>query len=332
MEFGINLGMPNPSLSPTQQLEDWRATLRTTKEAGFSFVSALHQWLSHPFQFLSPFPILAWMAGQFPELNFMTGVLQLPALNPAQFAEDVVTLDYLTEGRCLIGVGLGYRPDLFQAVGAEKSQRTALFEESLEIAKGLWSGERVNHNGAHFHISGQLARVPVQQPHPPIVIGAQSKGAVIRAGTLGDGWYIPSQVGEDDLDELFPIYLAARRTAGKTGAGVTVLTRNVCIADTDEAAKDHAAGFMNDTYAAYRPLGLEERTTVRVHRTFEEEITTRAVVGSVATCQRRLSSILLRYPVSHLQLRPQGPGFTGSEDGLRKSLMLLGERVLPSLV
>ena len=201
------------------------------------------------------------MAGQFPAFSYLTGVLQLPALNPAQFAEEVVTLDYLTNGQCMIGVGLGYRPELFRAVGAEKSQRVGRFEEAIDIARRLWTGADIDHDGYHFKIKGQLGRVPTQSPHPPIVIGAQSVGAVARAGAIGDGRYIPSQAGEDDLEELFPIYLEARRLSGRTGVGNIVLTRNVCIADTDDEAKNFASTFMTDTFGAYRKLGLEERTT-----------------------------------------------------------------------
>jgi len=107
---------------------------------------------------------------------------------------------------------------------------------------------------------------------------------------------------------------------------------NVCVADTDQAALDHAATFMGDTFGAYRSLGLEEKTTIRVHRSFEEEVSGRAIVGSAATCVDRLRALVDRYPISHLQLRPQGPGFVGGEQGLRESLRLLASSVLPKLL
>ena len=331
MECGINLGMPNPTLAPADQLGEWRQTLAAAREAGFSFVSFLHQWLSHPFQFLAPLPTLAWKAGQFPDFHYATGVLQLPVLNPVQLAEDVMTADYLTNGRFLLGVGLGYRPELFEAAGARRDDRVARFEEAIELMRALWSGAEVDHDGKFFTCHGRLARRPVQRPHPPIIIGAQSRGAARRAGLLGEGWYIPSQVAEPDLDDLFPVYLDARREAGRPGPGVVILTRNVCVAPTDEQAVEHARGFMGDTFGAYRAWGLEERTTVRVHRGFDEEISQRAIVGSVDTCRRRLRTLCERFPISHLQLRPQGPGFQSTEAGLRQALGLLGAEVLPAL-
>jgi alkanesulfonate monooxygenase SsuD/methylene tetrahydromethanopterin reductase-like flavin-dependent oxidoreductase (luciferase family) len=329
MQFGINLGMPSPALAPAEQLDEWRHTLAVAERAGYSFVSVLHQWLSHPFQFLAPFPVLAWLAGQAPGLTYMTGVLQLPVLNPAQLAEDVVTADYLTNGRFMLGVGIGYRPELFQAAGADRADRVARFTEALSVMTALLSGAQVDHSGRFFEVHGRLARVP--SAPVPVVAGGQSFGAVRRAGRLGLGWYVPSQVGEDDLAELVPAFLAARAEAGHGGDPVLVLTRNVCVADTDSAALAHAATFMGDTFGAYRTLGLEEKTTVRVHRSFEEEVSKRAIVGSTATCTDRLRALVDRYPVSHLQLRPQGPGFVGGEQGLRESLSLLGNDVLPKL-
>ncbi|HEX5114179.1 MAG TPA: LLM class flavin-dependent oxidoreductase [Pseudonocardiaceae bacterium] len=329
MDFGINLGMPNPGMKPDEQLAEWRRTLAAAGEAGFTFVSGLHQWLSHPFQFLSPLPTLAWMAGQFPDFHYATGVLQLPVLNPVQLAEDVMTADYLTGGKFILGVGLGYRPELFQAAGADRADRVARFEEAVVLMRALWTDGEVHHDGRFFQCHGTLARRPMTEP--PVVVGAQSRGAAERAGRLGDGWYIPSQVAEPDLAELFPVYLEARRAAGKSGAGTVVLTRNVCVAPTDQEAVDHARTFMGDTFGAYRTWGLEESTTVRVHRTFDEEISQRAVVGSVDTCRDRLRALCDRFPVSHLQLRPQGPGFQATEAGLRDALGLLGEHVLPAL-
>lgn len=331
MEFGINLGMPAAGLAARSQQDEWRKTLDVADRSGFGFVSVLHQWLSHPFSFLSPFPVMSWMAGQFPRFTYATGVLQLPVLNPVQLAEDVVTADYLTDGRFMLGVGLGYRPELFQAAGARRADRVARFEEALAVLTALVSGQPVEHDGEFFQVHGQLARAATQSPRPPVIIGAQSRGAAVRAGRLGDGWYIPSQVGEDDLAELMPAYLDARRSTNRDGPGVVVLTRNVCIADTDAAAIEHAAGFMHDTFGAYRTWGLEETTTVRVHRSFDEEVNHRAIVGSVETCTRRLVELVRAHPVTHLQLRPQGPGFVGGEEGLRSSLELLGREVLPVL-
>lgn len=331
MQFGINLGMPAAGMPPATQLGEWRETLAVAQSSGFNFVSVLHQWLSHPFSFLSPFPVLSWLAGQCPGLSYTTGVLQLPVLNPAQLAEDVVTADYLTDGKFMLGVGLGYRPELFTAAGARREDRVARFEEALTVVSALVTGQRVDHDGRFFQVHGQLARAAIQSPRPPVIIGAQSRGAAIRAGALGDGWYIPSQVGEDDLAELVPAYLEGRRSSGRDGVGIIVLTRNVCVADTDDAAVDHASGFMQDTFGAYRGWGLEEATTVRVHRSFQEEISRRAIVGSVDTCRRRLVELTKAYPVTHLQLRPQGPGFVGGEQGLRSSLRLLGQEILPAL-
>lgn len=330
MQFGLNLGMPGP-LPAAEQLDEWRRTLAVAEECEFSFVSVLHQWLSHPFSFLSPFQVIAWMAAQFPSFEYMTGVLQLPVLNPAQLAEDVVSADYFSGGRFSLGVGLGYRPELFAAAGARRGDRVARFVEAVDVMRKLWTGESVAHTGRFYDVHGQLARRPIQDPHPPIVVGAQSDGGVRRAGAIADGWCIPSQVGDDDLARLIPIYLAARAQSGREGPGILILTRNVCIAATDEEAVEHASTFMADTFGAYRRWGLEEPKTVRVHRSFEEEISERSVVGSAETCARRLAALAGAYPVTHLLLRPQGPGFSGSEDGLRRSLRLLSEQVLPAV-
>src|SRR5216117_1777385 len=128
---------------------------------GFEWVSIGHHWVSHPPVWPQPIPLLARLAPETGRLRLKTSMLLLPLLNPVDAAENVATLDHITHGRLDVGVAIGYREKELEAAGLTRRDRVAKLEESIALAKRLWSGEEVTFDGAYGRVdAGRMGFTP----------------------------------------------------------------------------------------------------------------------------------------------------------------------------
>ncbi len=179
MEVGLYIRdyMEDPDRPMHQQVEEAAEVCRRAKALGFSVIYAPQHYISHPTVWMQPMQTLARLAPDAEGLKLLTGVLLLPYHNPVDLAEQTVTLDHISNGRFILGAGIGYRVAELSAFGTNRRDRVSRFEESLELMKLLWSGEEISFEGKHWQAQGvKLGLTPVQKPHPPIWIAAQSRG------------------------------------------------------------------------------------------------------------------------------------------------------------
>jgi probable F420-dependent oxidoreductase len=169
---------------------------RAAERAGFdaAFVTdhpaPEDRWLrSGGHQALDPFVALSFVAAATTRLRVQTHVLVAAYRNPFLAAKAIATLDVLSRGRVIVGVAAGYLEPEFAALGVDYAERNELTDETLVTMKRIWSGESLSVEGRHFRAAGHtvLPR-PVQQPHPPLWIGGNSRRAMRRAVEHGDGW------------------------------------------------------------------------------------------------------------------------------------------------
>lgn len=133
---------------------------------------------------------LAFLAGQCERLKLGTGIIILPQRNPVELAKELATLDVVSHGRLLFGLGAGYLEPEFRAMGIPFEDRGARTDEYIDAIKVLWTEEKPRFDGETVHFSGIDAQPrPVQQPHPPIHVGGHSAPALRRAVQRGNGWY-----------------------------------------------------------------------------------------------------------------------------------------------
>lgn len=138
---------------------------------------------------LDPFAALSYVAAVTTKLKLHTHIVVLPYRNPFVTAKAAATVDVLSEGRLILGVGGGYLRGEFAALGVDFDSRGAQMDDAIEAMKAVWSGETVVRESPSYNAIGNMARpLPVQQPHPPIWIGGNSDRAMRRAIELGDGW------------------------------------------------------------------------------------------------------------------------------------------------
>jgi probable F420-dependent oxidoreductase len=175
-------------------------TLAGDAERFPGFVDALERrgfdslWLSERLTGPAPDPLvaLAVAAGRTRRLKLGTSVLVVPGRNPVVLAKELASLDRLSGGRLLPGVGLGAPvPAEHRAFGVDRRARAGLFDEALTLIRRLWTEDDVHHEGDHFHVDGVTLRPrPLQQPID-VWLGGTAPSELRRTGRLGDGW-LPS--------------------------------------------------------------------------------------------------------------------------------------------
>lgn len=140
--------------------------------------------------FLDPGVALSHIAAHTARLRLGTGVIILPQRNPVVLAKELASLDVVSKGRLIFGLGAGYLEPEFRALGAPFEQRAAVTDEAIEVLKALWTMEKPAYKGRFFSFGGIDSQPrPVQKPHPPIIVGGMSRNGARRAARYGNGWY-----------------------------------------------------------------------------------------------------------------------------------------------
>jgi probable F420-dependent oxidoreductase len=170
---------------------------KTLEEAGFSGANVTDhpcpsgRWLDaggHDAQ--DPFVMLSLVAAVTTRLRLQTGILVLPYRNPFVTARAAASLDVFSGGRLTLGLGAGYMKGEFFALGADFDKRNDVMDEYLRAMKAAWTGEDFSFEGDNYSVREcRIQPTPIQRPHPPLLVGGNSRRAIRRAAELGDGWY-----------------------------------------------------------------------------------------------------------------------------------------------
>jgi probable F420-dependent oxidoreductase len=192
--FGLNMW---PCVTP----EAVTAVARAAEDAGFeSFWGGEHIALPDPPTTSTPMSprtvfldlgvTIAFAAAHTARLRFGTGIMILPLRNPVILAKQLASVDVMSRGRFILGVGVSNIEQEYQAVGMPFDHKGKRAEEIIAVMKSLWTMERPQFRGRFFSLDGVRAEPrPVQKPHFPIIFGGKSKYAFDRTARLGNGWY-----------------------------------------------------------------------------------------------------------------------------------------------
>jgi probable F420-dependent oxidoreductase len=202
--------------------------------------------------YLEPVATLAAAAMCTSHARLGASVFILGHRHPVVMAKMLTTIDALSEGRLICGVGVGWWKEELEILGAPFHERGRQADEILRAFKALWTMDNPSFEGRYFrfHDIG-FAPKPVQKPHPPIWVGGDSPGAFRRVATLGDGWHAtsksPAEVGEA-LTRLRAACDAARRDFGTVGLSMRFSLRDDLLAQGAQAVIDRLG--------EYKRLGL----------------------------------------------------------------------------
>jgi alkanesulfonate monooxygenase SsuD/methylene tetrahydromethanopterin reductase-like flavin-dependent oxidoreductase (luciferase family) len=271
--------------SPTRIIDEAIEVVAAASRMGFAWVSIGQHWLSHPTVWPQPFPLLARLAPETGRMRLKTSVLLLPILNAVEVAESVATLDHITHGRLDIGVAIGYRELELGVAGLARADRVAKLEESLDLMKRLWRGEEVHFKGRYARVEGgRMGFTPVQTPHPPLEMGAQSEGAARRAARLTDGVFFGPQLGWTDVARFGAMFREERATLRGATAGYVGASRSLIVGASKEDAAAAARAYLEKTFAMYRAWRMQEPTMGRLQLGFDTSLDDWTIHGSPADC------------------------------------------------
>lgn len=184
---------------------------------------------------------LTWIASKTSRVRLGTSVLVMPYLHPMVLAKELATLDWLSGGRLVVGLGVGSLPQENALLGVDYDDRGALSNEFIEVLDLLWTGNRTDFDGEHYSFEGAVSSPkPLQQPRPMILIGGNRPPALRRVGRLGDGWH-GMALSPESVAKRLPTIRAAAEAAGRAEMPTEVSMRLTADELTPELAGEYAA-------------------------------------------------------------------------------------------
>jgi alkanesulfonate monooxygenase SsuD/methylene tetrahydromethanopterin reductase-like flavin-dependent oxidoreductase (luciferase family) len=292
----------------------------------------------------APLTIAAAIAARTTRLKVGTAVQVLPLANPLRLAEEVATVDQISRGRLIFGVGRSGFARAYEAYGVPYAESRERFVEALAILRAAWSSPSFSYEGAYHRYEGvSVTPRPYQQPHPPIRVAANSPETFPAVGA--EGYDLLAAVRLGTLSELAPhldAYRAAYRAAGHPGEGAVFLRLPVYVADTERQAVDEPEPSIMQFY---RQLGAQleasataagarasEQRDARGQRlqgiSYAEARRDKVVVGTPETVAERLACLSTELGLNGIMAELNCGGLIPAAR-VRRSLELLCREVLP---
>ncbi|MFQ5380106.1 MAG: LLM class flavin-dependent oxidoreductase [Dehalococcoidia bacterium] len=188
---------------------------------------------------LEPLQTLAYLAAATERVRLGVSVLVLPHRQPALLAKELATLDQLSGGRLIVGVGIGGRGGSVP-LGIGPERRVRRFTEALEVMNRLWREEHSDFDGHFFRLDRTpMQPKPLQRPRPPIWFGARAEPALRRAVRLGDGWMGPGSSSADDFRTQLAVVREALEQAERDPASFAI-SKRLYLAIDDDAERARA--------------------------------------------------------------------------------------------
>jgi probable F420-dependent oxidoreductase len=201
---------------------------------------------------------LTWLASRTSRVSLGTSVLVMPYLHPMVLAKELATLDHLCNGRLVIGLGVGSLPDENAALGVPYESRGRYCNEFLEVVRLLWTADRASFTGEFFGFEDLISSPkPLQDPHPPLVIGGNRPPALRRAARLGDGWH-PMNVSPDGLARRLEAVRSEAAAARREHVLETVQVRLDMQRVTAESVAAYAEAGASDLVMSLNTANIDE--------------------------------------------------------------------------
>jgi alkanesulfonate monooxygenase SsuD/methylene tetrahydromethanopterin reductase-like flavin-dependent oxidoreductase (luciferase family) len=279
--------------------------VRAARDAGFKSLWFPHHWLTYPMQMLQITPIMGYVAAHAQGMTIGPNILILPPLNPMHVAEEAATLDVLTGGNYILGIGLGYRQPEFDAFGMPLSERAPRFTDSIGLMKRLWTEDRVTHNGRFYTVNDAGIGVkPIQPGGPPLYIAGQADVSVRRAARIGDAWLIVNSSGLGSVTPLMQTYRSALTEYGRTAREFPI-TIECYVGERHATAHEECRGPLEYKYNAYASWGLPGR---RTETNFADFARDKFIIGDKVSVKEEIARYREILGVDHFIMRCNWPG------------------------
>ena len=329
-----------PNQSDTEAFAMGLDQVRSADEWGLDAVwlAEIHQQASRSVM-SAPLTVLAALAACTSRVKLGTGVQVLPLTHPLRLAEETATVDQISGGRLLMGVGRSGNPRAYAAYGVPYSESRERFFETLDVLKLAWTQEVFSFHGAFHHFDhARAVPRPLQTPHPPIRIAGASEDTFPVLGALGYPLFVAVRSGS--LAGLAPdlhAYREAYVAAGHKGKGEVHLRLSLHVAETDKEAQAQAH---DSTMAGYQKLVSQLEGSPNARRraeladvkslTYDAVMRDKVVIGSPETVAARLSDLQDQLGIDGI-LAELNFGAMIPPDQMMRSLRLLLQEVRPRL-
>ncbi|MBE3603348.1 LLM class F420-dependent oxidoreductase [bacterium] len=181
---------------------------------------------------------LGYAAALTSRIKLATGIVILPQRHPLYLAKQLATIDLLSHGRMILGIGSGWMKEEFAAVGVDFHRRGAITDESIQAMRAVWNDNPASFHGQHFHFHDvKSLPKPVQPGGVPIHVGGHSAAAARRAGRFGDGFF-PTIVDPAKLKAIFATVREEAKHAGRNPDAIEFTAMGAAKLDAVRAAQD----------------------------------------------------------------------------------------------
>ncbi len=327
MRFGIEFGTYPTQLDSVEVCRVVSQQAQVAYKNNFEALFVGQHYATGPdTAILQSLPLLAYLAGQVPGMYLGTSVFLLPLHPPLMVAEYTATLDILSGGKFLFGVGQGYREIEFKSFGVEKRHRRDRLVEALRVIRKLWSEDEVTFHGRFFQLDGvTIAPKPLQQPGPPILIGADTVTTVAKVPEIADHWIASRRHSKAFLREAVPVYKAALEQNGKPFKGLFIF-RDLCIADSSKEAENRVRGAYERQYQYYHREGQPGE---RYDLSFDELKQDRLILGSPTEVIEQVMAYNEEFDAEVMWFMVDWPGM--DPRFTMESIQRFGEEVIPQI-
>jgi alkanesulfonate monooxygenase SsuD/methylene tetrahydromethanopterin reductase-like flavin-dependent oxidoreductase (luciferase family) len=331
VDFGIMLGDHPTSVPAAEHFDGILRQVEAAQKAGVTHLLIGQHFLwPGGSRWLQPIPTLARLAGEVDEsVRLATQIVIAPLYHPVMLAEELATLDIMTKGRLDVGLGLGYLPKEFEAFGIPFEERVTRFEEGIELMRAIWTQDKVDFHGDHYQVEDSTVHIrPVQDPHPPLWLGAQTKVGIRRAARLGDAWPITPQVSAADLPTRVKVFADERERLGKPFRRLP-LRREIVVGRDRGDATARAIEMAQPWYLQMAAMGTKEVDPSEVVAQMHDIVARSFVLGSAAECAEQLRAMGDRTPINPVVTRGNWPGMSVRD--MVEYIETLGEELIPSM-
>ncbi len=279
--------------------------VRLARQGGFRSLLFPHHYLTDPLQMLQIAPLMAYLLPEAQGMTIGGNILLLPLLNPVHVAEESATLDVLSGGNFVLGVGLGYREGEFDAFGISLRERAVRFTESIALMRALWAGGKITFQGKFYSVKDHgISLKPTRPGGPPVWIAGLVEAAVKRAARIGDAWLIANATTLGATVSLMKIYRDTLTSLDKK-VDEFPIARECYVGTSHATAMEECRAALEYKYNSYAAWGMESPTK---NMTFEEMAHDRFIIGDKVSVKEEIARWRETLGVNHFVMRVQWPG------------------------
>ncbi len=334
MQFGLMIRGQFPQEDDMRKrFDEMVEQVRLIDRLGFASLTKGMHYSSSPMQVFNQMVFHSRMAAETKNLRHNFGIILLALHKPLEIAEQLASLDVMTNGRVIFGAALGYREVELAAFGVKRKEIVRRLTENVEAIKRLWTEDSVSMAGTFFDLLDASCSVkPIQRPHPPVWIGANADPAIERAARIGDCWYVNPHNRVDTIRNQIDVYKRALEKLDKPFPEEFPGRRECFVAASREEAIRLCKPYLAKKYEVYHAWGQDKVMPEGDNNfdiDFDDLIKDRFFLGGPDEVAEQIIKYSHETGINHHVFSVQWPGMPQSL--AMETIQLLAEEVFPKV-